>query len=325
MMKSFMRKLSVERLRFYYSCEKLVSGLAKTSGEQEDLLQRPSARVWKTSLINGLEEKLKERLGDNLSAYTETIEQIATDLLELSDLLGIGQEKLVRCHGSQMGSCLGYIPNAEQKHYIHLVKPSSVIDRMIPLHDLLLDTGSTRPLKIRLKERYKMASVLASSLFQLCSTSWLDTKWSSRDIEVVKTQSDSKLGDHAFICTPFTSGTIPTDNPDISGYNSGLRKLAIKNEAIFALGIILLELSISTTLQSQQTDEDRKCHELADLKTAIRIAEQEADDNVQFWNAAVKKCLDCDFGEEPNFEKKAFREKFYEGVVAPLKNLYEMI
>lgn len=49
------------------------------------------------------------------------------------------------------------------------------------------------------------------------------------------------------------------------------------------------------------------------------------DDNIQEWNRVVRKCLTCDFGEESDFENKKFRQIFYDAVVAPLYQLYELM
>lgn len=88
---------------------------------------------------------------------------------------------------------------------------------------------------------------------------------------------------------------------------------------------MLLELSISAPLQSQQTDEDRALGVLADCNAARRIAKSVEDDNIQEWNRVVRKCLTCDFGEESDFENKKFRQIFYDAVVAPLYQLYELM
>ncbi|EKG21157.1 hypothetical protein MPH_01513 [Macrophomina phaseolina MS6] len=236
--------------------------------------------------------------------------------------------ELTSCRQSPAGACLGYVLEKKRKHYIQLTRSAAQAPTAtISLYELLRSGGRTSSptaLRLRLVDRYRLACILASSLLQLHTTSWLGPSWTSQDIHFVPTADDMRLGDCAFVCSSFTSAAI-ANNGTFHSRRAAARQWAVRNEAIFGLGVVLLELSISAPLRSEQTDEDRALGELADCNTAHRIANSIEDDNVQEWNKVVRKCLTCDFGEESDFENKKFRQTFYNGVVAPLYQLYEMM
>lgn len=219
--------------------------------------------------------------------------------------------------------CLGFIPEAKHKHYIHLVQPPPAPCKRdaVSLFELLQSNGrmsSPVSLGIELLDKYELAALMASSLLQLHATSWLDGSWSAKDIHFVPSAPDMPLRDCAFIARkfPHQNQVQLRNSPSTSA-----RQLVIQNEAIVALGITLIELSIMATLDSKETEPDRAIPDLTDIQTARRLADTIQRNNVREWNSIIGICLRCSFHAKPDFEKKEFRQEYYEYVVAPLQKL----
>lgn len=148
--------------------------------------------------------------------------------------------ELASCNGSATGACLGFVLEKSRRHYIHLVKSSpQVPTSTISLYELLRSGGRTSSptsLRLQLVDRYKLACIFASSLLQLHTTSWLGSGWTSQDIHFVPTATDMRLGDCAFVCSSFTTGVIANNGAPHLHHRAAARELAVRNEAIFALG-----------------------------------------------------------------------------------------
>ncbi|KAM0429225.1 hypothetical protein ACHAPT_006439 [Fusarium lateritium] len=236
-------------------------------------------------------------------------------------------KELQQSSGCSDAECIGFIAEEEHKHYIHLPKrPLAKYSsrNAITLRHLLLNKGklaSPFPLSIELLDRYELALLLASSLLQLHTTSWLGEQWSTEDIHFVPTESDVALRDCTFVMQSFPSTTLVATTDKTP--RESARQLVIRNEAIFRLGATLVELSTAATLDSQETEDDRDIVELADFKTADRLSEKMTRNNVREWNAVVGKCLRCGFHCPPDFSRKDFRKEFYQWVVVPLQRLYD--
>ncbi|GAB7355270.1 hypothetical protein MBLNU459_g5815t1 [Dothideomycetes sp. NU459] len=249
----------------------------------------------------------------------------------LSDLPMVNQQITGLCNilmhttNNQDSRCLGFIPEAKHKHYIHLIPSLSAPCQRnaVSLFQLLQSHGrisSPVPLGIELLDKYELAVLLASSLLQLHATSWLDNLWSTKDIHFIPSAPDMLLRDCAFIARNFPQ---QSQAPLRERSSTSVRKLVIQNEAIVALGITLIELSVMATLDSKETESDRAIPDLVDLQTARRLAETIKRNNVREWNNVIDICLRCSFHVKPDFEKKEFRQEYYECVVAPLQKLYD--
>lgn len=106
--------------------------------------------------------------------------------------------------------------------------------------------------------------------------------------------------------------------------DTALRKLAVRNEPIFALGVVLLELSSLDTISSRETESDRKIPALSDGAAAVRLFEaaQAQSHEVPAWNSVVQTCLQCGFHEPPDFDRREFRQEYFDNVVSSLHQLY---
>ena len=106
------------------------------------------------------------------------------------------------------------------------------------------------------------------------------------------------------------------------------RRRCVKNETVFALGVALLELSYGQSLLSLQTPDNLNEQGMEDSMTEMSIATRLADSiherEMDNYAKAVLRCVRCSFDTfSCDFQDRGFREKFFNGVVAPLRADYE--
>ena len=141
-----------------------------------------------------------------------------------------------------------------------------------------------------------------------------------KDIHILKNEKGISLADHLYVSHTFTpSGLQPASNN---------RRRCVKNEIVFALGVALLELSFGEPLLNYKTPGDLNDQGQEDSMTVVSIAIRLADEmhtrELPNYAKAVVRCIRCDFDTFSfNFEETEFRDRFYDGVVAPLQEDYE--
>ena len=100
------------------------------------------------------------------------------------------------------------------------------------------------------------------------------------------------------------------------------------NSSILALGILLLEIEICATIESQRRpddlSEDGAVNVNTDLTTALHLYEETVDNLFVDYRNAIGACLDCNFIEDPeqstSLEDESFHQAVCEHIVAPIEN-----
>ena len=159
--------------------------------------------------------------------------------------------------------------------------------------------------------------MLASSLLQLGETPWLgQCPWSIEEIFLLDLNQRAQITANPYIRREFSSNVI---TPAMS------TTPAIENELVFALGVMLIELSYAKPLISFKEPADGN-HPYTNLQIASRLVRNLYwRDGEKYANAAMK-CIKCNFVvREYSFDNPDFQEQFYTGVVQPLVELREAI
>jgi hypothetical protein len=99
--------------------------------------------------------------------------------------------------------------------------------------------------------------------------------------------------------------------------------LLVKNRTLFALGVALLELTYGAPLSDLQSAEDLD-DAFTHYRAATRLAKKIQDDELPRFASVVGRCIyptpeGCDF----SFANEAFRRRFFQDVVLPLRADYE--
>jgi hypothetical protein len=174
--------------------------------------------------------------------------------------------------------------------------------------------------RITILEKCILALTLASAVFQLHDTQWLPNVWDTKDIFMLKTRTGGTLPSHFYVSRTFDSTSTTSA--------TARRRSCIRNEMVFALGVALLELSHERHLFSFQTPDDLNEQGIEDSMTEVSIATRLADKlherEMGNYAKATLRCVRCSFDTlSCDFKNQEFREKFFNGVVVPLRADYE--
>lgn len=196
------------------------------------------------------------------------------------------------------------------------------------LHDLLLEqeqnstqlgaiswsTGATMPTnspRLTRKARLELATILASTVLQLHTTPWLESDWSGKDIRICKGSRDHPYISHVFKRSDQGSSIQSSPKPQFT---------PIRNQAIFRLGVLLLELSLGKPLDSYKTTD--RLMPFQDFLLASQLTERLVGEESDSYISATQACIFGNFGckaKDLDLEDDAFRRAVYEDVVLPLE------
>jgi len=133
---------------------------------------------------------------------------------------------------------------------------------------------------------------------------------------MIKTGEGSTLPSHFYVSKAFKPGATAAPNTT--------RIRGVANNILFALGVALLELSFGRPLKVFQTAEDLNSSGNEDGETAyftaVRLAREIWHHETKNYATAVSRCINGTFdGADCDFHLETFREKFFDGVVVPLR------
>jgi len=159
-------------------------------------------------------------------------------ILEIKDFCSIIQSQNFNTQ------CLGFLSDGERMHDV-LPCPSDEGETYISLSDILSKQDSAR---LSAQKRFKLASVLASSLLQLQTTPWLIDNFEKRNIFFYCHGQDIYL-DHPYVRHSFTTSS-PVCNLSSPSQSEHEIRLAAR-ASLDNLGILLLELCSGQPIETQ--------------------------------------------------------------------------
>jgi hypothetical protein len=245
------------------------------------------------------------------------------NLIKIQDLCAAIKDG---CHDK---ACLGILFDElkKQNHGLYLV-PRSLFDDQaqtaIPLTRRLTTTGPAhRKFKLTRKNGLQLALTLASSVLQLHKTPWLGSKWGKDDILFFQYPNGTLL-EQPFISKSFSSIQEQT----LTSRKSTRPFPCVRNEMIFALGVVLIELCLGCPLEDMRTPEDLddfgNPNIFTDYMTAQRLIAEVYDEGGGRYGDVVRRCIHCDFDQpDVNFDVEAFCKAFQKGVISPLWEDYD--
>ncbi|KAL8934150.1 MAG: hypothetical protein Q9216_006047 [Gyalolechia sp. 2 TL-2023] len=259
----------------------------------------------------------KEMIQENMTTEPE-----ARDINDLCAALRSTDER-------GTNDCLGTLKGEGSLYEVVSISNCDKVDTStLTFHDLLIlsnqnnaTNGGLTPIidpslprcepRLTRKDRLQLAVTLAFTSLQLFTTPWLDKNWSGQEILFRRGSVDSPFISRAFaqpdqIPMPQTSSTS-----DFS---------PIRNQSIFRLGVLLLEISLGKPLDAYMTSDQPLLFKdyLVAAQLVSNLVNEESDNYV----SATKACIFSDFGskvKEPDFNNDAFRQAVYEDVIQPLE------
>ena len=202
-------------------------------------------------------------------------------------------------------------------------------ENSVKLSDLFINSSSSNlssanSYRLNWFDRRYLALCLASTILQLYDTPWLSRDWCASDILFVRQLS---ADGRPLIKQPFVSRAFTAQRQLITAASSTPKSPCrlIRNQTVFDLGIVLIELCFRKPLGSFQTSEDRgpdgKCTQFTDYLTATRMIDKVTSKAGVPWGRAVRRCLYCEFDQSTtSLSNQDFRQAVYQGVVKELEN-----
>ncbi|XMA12034.1 hypothetical protein WAI453_004825 [Rhynchosporium graminicola] len=240
----------------------------------------------------------------------------AIQVLEIKDFCSLISSQVLS------KQCLGFLSDGEHRHDV-LPFPTDVIlesEAYISLSDILLNEGSRR---LSSQKRFRLATILASSLLQLQTTPWLLGNFEKKDI-FFQCHGDDVSFDYPYFRHSFTSlpqnlsSSLNTAQSDIE-----LRRAA--RTSLEKLGILLLELTSGQPIEVQDIRKrylvDGKPHTGTDYMTAREWVDLVWEEDPRL-EPIIRSCLFCPFEEKPDWRNKLFTQAVYANVVGPLDDYF---
>lgn len=244
---------------------------------------------------------------------------------------------ILRCRGQTSSKAvLGRFMHGQSQYEMVSISQENAADNApSTFHDLLLSheagvppigsTGSPintwvsrRSTGLTKKARLKLAVTLASTALQLCTTPWLDGDWTGRNIYF-----RSGSVDRPYISRAFVKPETYTAKPFKPNWSP------IRNRDLFALGVLLLEISLKKPLEhfKGSNQEQRSQHQNPDCDdylTACQLFQDLGNEEgtSSGYYDATQACILCNFGpkvKDLDLANDTFRRAVYEDVILPLE------
>lgn len=232
---------------------------------------------------------------------------------------------------SQKSMCVAVLENTDKsKNFVY--SPDNVTcskqRRAVSLEQLLTRTNEQGISgKIPLYERLRLAKTLAIAVLQYHSTPWLRTCWRSEDVyffgdEVVALQEPTVL------TSPHLNVRVRGPDGQLSRSSTFPPHTLARNPLLFGLGVVLLEIAYSSTLESLQRPNDLDSSQ-RDLYTEFFVARRLAmaghSDMGGSYHKVVERLVECDFGCGNDLSDIQLQVALYKDVICPLERLEEKL
>jgi hypothetical protein len=173
-------------------------------------------------------------------------------------------------------------------------------------------------------DKLRIATKLSSNMLQLYSTPWLSDYWRSSEIFFLYRSGATPTSIYK---NPFVYSSLsPQKGKSTPSQRTTSR--VIRNQTLFALGVLLIELWYGQPLEELQSASDLNHQGTPGIAwcTATRIAEEELEFQAgKRYADAVRRCIRCEFGEHrsADLQSERFQQAVFEGVVVPIEKTLE--
>ena len=249
----------------------------------------------------------------DLSAVPNLCKHLGQDSVDRASVHGIGY--------LQKTKTFKHIIYAPQGHAAHANGIASLEDALISAKKDL--DG------IPILEKLNIAKNLSQAVLRYHSTPWLNRNWRSQDIVFFGVQDYSRDP----LRVPFLKSHVPINAKKISGkaidqevevlqdpININLRS-PIRNQTLFSLSVLLIELAYSSPISELQIPEDDQGDPHTLYWTAVRLGDRLWRKLGPMYGDAVKVCLNGVHGASSDLDDARVQSLFYQEVVQKLKKI----
>lgn len=223
------------------------------------------------------------------------------------------------------GEPLGFLPIPGGTKRVHLESiPGTKITEEATLVHLLPPNKPPKHLKLGRRKRLEIAVAAAWTTLLLCDTPWLSHTWDKHGLCFFSENVSSAALPLAGRCVSMMQGCALSSHPATSA-GASLQNKIIRNEAIFALGVLLIELGLNRSFEELKRTENigtTATNVVDDYDVADSLIEDVFDEVGEPYGNAVQRCIRFAFpGRDTtkNFGHATFRQYFHNLVVAPIE------
>ena len=225
---------------------------------------------------------------------------------------------------------LGYLDDDEtqQQHELRYIRDSCCDDKSTISLEALLDNPDA--LAFTRQQRYKIASILASSLLQLQTTPWLQQHHLDKKIIIFFRERNTIHFDRPYITHSFPS-TRAAPSSSAPSASPALPPRFAARHSLNTLGTLLLELCFGKSVEKCEFRKyhlgaNGQAHERTNWSTTRDWAERVGEEDPRLEgviNCCVSDVLFLQLQGAAGWERKEFVQAVYGGVVKPLERLVE--
>ncbi|KJY02191.1 hypothetical protein TI39_contig81g00002 [Zymoseptoria brevis] len=219
------------------------------------------------------------------------------------------------------GGCLGYMIGDQNRHGLFTPKHRLIDQKLFSVGTLTEFLDNQRKRKLTGADARRLALPLATGMLQLHSTPWLQSTWGKSDIMLISKEG-KVLSQYPFISQESLSAskTVSASPP------KGTLALLIKNQTLFSLGVMLIELCMDKSMvdlhEAGELNPDGTRSEFSVFQTAQRLLEMEviSDRFGKRWSDVVRRCIFCELDEtKRSLEDAGFRKAVYNKILLELE------
>ncbi|THX36298.1 hypothetical protein D6D10_06798 [Aureobasidium pullulans] len=211
------------------------------------------------------------------------------------------------------------VPGEEKRvHITPVTTPRIAPTEMVTLDSLMSPKRSVTFLGLSRKKRFEIAAAAAWATLLLYDTPWLTDTWDKTGLYFFL---DRNAADHNIHAASPCVSTMVNKAKNARRFQSKL----IRDEAVFALGVLLIELCLDSSLDELGKTMNATTNSnsiIEDYKVANNSLDRVFLDAGDFYGNACRLCLRFEFyGRDVlmNFGEGTFRQEFYNEVVAPVQ------
>ena len=236
-------RLSVEA---YSEKSPVVAGTSQPSNSQRMLVEKLDEALGPRSKQSVNSSAVAASSGLNPSQVTST-----TSLQDLYLIPNLCQHLGQRAGCTDPTCCVGFLQKTKTfKHLIYTPNDRLAKNAGTKTLEDALTAANSHSQRIPLPEKLNLAKFLAQAVLRFHSTPWMTEEWRSRDVVFFGINDLSQDP----LCSPFLRTRVSTSSASIKQPSAGSgsvppKRTFIRNQTLFNLGVMLVELAYDAPLQ----------------------------------------------------------------------------
>ena len=226
--------------------------------------------------------------------------------------------------------CVGVLENTDKcKHFVYPspITPCSQSRKAISLGQLI--RSASRPGLvggIPVHERLGLAKNLAIAVLQYHSTPWLRLSWRSEDILFFSTNEITQMQEISNLSAPHLNAKVKGPDAQPSYASTIPQRTLARNQVLFSLGVVLLEIAYAASIESLKQESDLK-NDQEDQYTAFftarRLAKCKHSVMGITYHNIVEQLVECVFPCGDDLNNDQLQAAFHNDIICPLAELEE--